>query len=107
MKNESPEIVVMITCPVDVAQELAGTLIESRLAACVNIIERVQSVYRWEGQVKHDSEALLIIKTVSSRFSELQSRALSVHPYSCPEIIATPIVAGFDKYLTWLRDETK
>lgn len=103
----SAEIVVLITCPSGAAEGLAEMLIEKRLAACVNVIEHLQSVYRWESRIQKDSEALLIIKTVTSRFKELERQTLAVHPYACPEIIALPIAAGHEKYLSWLRAETK
>ncbi len=106
-KNENQEVVVMITCPVEIAKNLAETLVEERLAACVNIVESVQSVYRWEGKVQADVESLLIVKTVASRFADLESRTLAVHPYACPEIVSLPITTGSEKYLLWLREETK
>ncbi len=98
--------VVLITTPVDKAEELATAIVESRLAACVNIIEQVQSVYRWEGKIQKDREALLVVKTVSSRFRDLESRVRKIHPYSCPEIIALQIGDGYADYLRWISSET-
>lgn len=87
------------------ASFLASKLVEKRLVACVNIIPRVQSVYWWEGQVCTDSEYLLIIKTTTMKFDELQDAIKDLHPYDIPEIIALPIVAGSEDYLSWVEGE--
>lgn len=91
------------TASVDESDKIAETLVEERLAACVNITA-VQSHYRWQGEVCKDNEALLIIKTEKSRVDKIIKRIKEVHSYELPEIIALPIVAGYDKYLEWVDE---
>ncbi len=88
------------------AQLLARKLVESRLAACVNIMPAVQSIYRWQGQVDEATEVTLLIKTTQQQYDHLQQAILDIHPYDLPEIIATPIVAGHAPYLHWIAAET-
>lgn len=89
------------------AAGIARTLVEKRLAACVNIIPRIRSIYCWKGKIEDDGEALLIAKTRKELFGTLRDAALEAHTYEVPEIIALPIVAGFDKYLAWLGENTE
>ena len=97
-------IVVLVTCPgQEVGEKIARTVVEDRLAACVNILPGLTSIYRWEGKVCRDAETLLIIKTRRSKFSALSSRVKALHPYSVPEVLALPVVAGSDSYLSWVR----
>ncbi|MBI2999758.1 MAG: divalent-cation tolerance protein CutA [Deltaproteobacteria bacterium] len=84
---------------------LAHALVEERLAACVNRVKAVQSVYRWQGKVEQSEEELLIIKTKRELFDRLRSRVQALHSYSVPEIIALPILEGNEGYLKWLADE--
>ena len=92
------------TCPdAASAARLAETLVEERLAACVNRLPRVVSTYRWEGKVASDSEELLLIKTTAGRFEALKSRLLLLHPYELPELIAVPVERGHAAYLDWVR----
>jgi periplasmic divalent cation tolerance protein len=92
------------TCPdAASAARLAETLVEERLAACVNRLPGVASTYRWEGKVVTDSEELLLIKTTAARFEALQARLLALHPYELPELIAVPIERGHAAYLDWVR----
>ena len=101
------ELIVLITAPdVHEAKLIANALVEERLAACVNIIHGVESVYRWEGQVTRDSEQLLVVKTVVERLSGLEARVKELHSYSTPEIVAFSIERGSAAYLKWLRDST-
>ncbi|GAA5335804.1 MULTISPECIES: divalent-cation tolerance protein CutA [Thermus] len=101
------EEVVLITVPTEeVAKILARTLVEERLAACVNIVPGLTSVYRWQGEVVEDRELLLIVKTTTFAFPKLKERVLSLHPYTVPEIIALPIAEGHGPYLAWLRENT-
>ncbi|WP_461831329.1 divalent-cation tolerance protein CutA, partial [Aquifex sp.] len=86
--------VVLITAPVDKGKELADYIIENKLGACVNLIREVESVYWWKGNIERDKEALLVVKTSAEKFRELVSKVKDVHPYTVPEIIALPIVAG-------------
>lgn len=88
------------------AERLSNTLVEQGLAACVNILSPVQSVYRWQGKVQRDTEIPLLIKTTQGRYQELQQTIVHAHPYDVPEIIALPITAGLPAYLAWMQDET-
>jgi 8-oxo-dGTP diphosphatase len=85
---------------------LAKTLVEERIAACVNRLSAMQSVYRWENKVEESTEELLIIKTRKALFPTLEKRVRELHSYAVPEIIALPIVAGSEPYLKWLGEET-
>ena len=85
---------------------MAKTVVEQGLAACVNVMDAVQSIYRWQGELQQDEEALLLIKTRQSRLADLQAALLAAHPYELPEIIAVPIGAGHAPYLQWIRDQT-
>ena len=106
---EQPFIVVLITVPSrETGQEIANLLLERKLAACVNIISPITSIYTWEGQARTDEEALLIVKTRRDLFEERLIPALqSVHPYEVPEIIALPILMGSRRYLDWMDEATK
>jgi periplasmic divalent cation tolerance protein len=88
------------------AEKIAQKVVEHRLAACVTILPPVQSVFRWEGKINHETEILLIIKSQKSVFEPLRQLLLANHSYQVPEIIALPIVAGLPEYLKWLEDET-
>lgn len=103
--NDRPYL-VYCSCPRAEAQALAATVVEQGLAACVNVLGGVQSVYRWDGKVQQDDEALLLIKTREERLPALQASLLAAHPYELPEIIAVPIEAGHSPYLQWIRDQT-
>ncbi len=99
-------IVVYITTPdLDTAKKLADTLVENKLAACVNITQKVHSVYYWQGNIEREDEFLLIIKTREDRFTKLEETVKEIHPYTVPEIIAIPVVRGSQDYLNWI-DET-
>ncbi|MFC5473005.1 divalent-cation tolerance protein CutA [Paraherbaspirillum soli] len=90
-----------------VAEALARQLVERKLAACVNLLPVVQSVYRWQGVVEQASEVALLIKTSAARYAELEHAIKAVHPYALPAIIALPIVAGLPAYLDWIAAETQ
>ena len=101
-------LLVLCTCPDrDVALELSGPLIEQGLAACVNILAGVTSVYRWEGRVAQEAECLLLIKTTEARYPALEQALRTRHPYELPEIIAVPIEQGLAEYLQWVDRCTK
>ncbi|XP_054151359.1 protein CutA homolog [Melozone crissalis] len=94
-----------VTCPnLSVATELARSLVRHRLAACVNVIPGVTSVYTWQGRLEEDSEVLLMIKTRSSRVPALSDFVRSHHPYEVPEVVALPVAQGNPPYLRWVRD---
>ncbi len=87
------------------ADRLAQALVKERLAACVNRIHSVRSVYRWQGQVEQSEEELLIIKTKRNLWEPLKNTVRNLHSYSVPEIIALPVVEGNESYLQWIDDE--
>ena len=100
-------IAVLVTCPnTKVGEEIGRTLIDERLAACVNIVPRLISIYHWQGKICRDAEILLVIKTGRTRLPALIRRVKALHPYSVPEIIALPILGGSAPYLSWVRDST-
>ena len=100
-------LIVLITVPdVDVGQTVADALLEQRLAACVNMIPGLRSLYWWQGERSDDQEVLLVVKTVVSLFAERLIPAVqAVHPYDVPEIIALPIIMGSQPYLDWIVSE--
>lgn len=98
---------VFCTCPPDAADELSRGVVEQRLAACVNVLPRIRSVYRWDGAVTADEECLLVIKTTSAAFPALRDWLLARHPYDVPEVIALPVSDGAPDYLTWVANETR
>ena len=102
--NEFLVVFVTVASP-DEGDRLAHALVEERLAACVNRVGSVQSVYRWQGQVAQSGEELLIIKTKRELFDRLKKRVQDLHSYSVPEIIALPIVEGSESYLQWLGEQ--
>jgi len=99
-------IVVLITAGnTEEAQKIAHALVDERLAACVNVIPAVHSVYRWAGKVEEDQEALLIVKSRREMLARLIERVHDLHSYEVPEIIALPLVAGDAPYLRWLDEQ--
>ncbi len=104
----SPFIVVLVVCgSEEEALQIARSLVEERLAACVNLISPVRSIYRWEGKIWDEKEWLLLIKTGRERFEKLENKVKSLHSYSVPEIIALPIVEGSTAYLNWVKEMTE
>ncbi|KAL8213613.1 UNVERIFIED_CONTAM: hypothetical protein K2H54_067423 [Gekko kuhli] len=94
-----------VTCPSEqVAKEIARAVVERRLAACVNVVPRITSIYEWKGKIEEDAEVLLMIKTRSSRIPALAEFVRSVHPYEVAEVIAVPIQQGNPPYLQWVKD---
>ncbi len=103
---EARVTVVLTTLPDDRAAEaLAGALVHERLIACANIVPGAKSVYRWEGEVRHDREALVILKTTRAALPRLRERLPELHPYDVPELIAFDVVDGAEAYLHWVRSE--
>ena len=100
-------LVIFCTCPDrETATRLARTLVEERLAACVNAIGGVVSTYRWQDKIEVDDEVLLLIKTTSDQYEALEARLTELHPYEVPEVLAIKPVAGSAPYLAWLDRET-
>jgi len=89
------------------AQQIGHALVEQRLAACVQIAGPVQSVYRWQGQIEQAEEWLCLAKSEHRLFAAIETAVRQLHPYDCPEVIATPIVNGSETYLNWLSDQVK
>jgi periplasmic divalent cation tolerance protein len=89
------------------AELLAASLVEQRLAACVNVLSHANSVYRWKGEVEAASEVPLVIKTTSERYAMLEQAILAGHPYELPEIVAVPVEHGLPAYLDWVAAETR
>ena len=87
-------------------RELASILVTERLAACVNVLPEMESVYRWKGAVETDRERQVIIKTTTERIAALQARIRELHPYEVPEFVILPVVGGSERYLSWLREST-
>ncbi len=101
-------IVVLITAPPgEAADKISRKILEDKLAACVNQVPQIRSLYWWEGKINDDSETLLIVKTTRSLFQKLVQAVKSVHPYEVPEIIALPIMDGSESYLKWIAEATR
>ena len=90
----------------DEARKLAHELVDRRFAACVNIVPRIESVYRWEGKIKSDEEWLLVIKTSTSRFPSVRDAIKELHSYDLPECIMLNIEGGADDYLRWITENS-
>lgn len=98
-------LVCLVTCPSkEVGTHLATTLVEARLAACVNVIDGVQSVYHWQEQLVVDSEVQLVIKTTRAKLEQVRDKVLENHPYEVPEFIALEPVATERRYADWILD---
>ena len=101
-------VIVLTTLPVEGdVEKLASQLVEERLAACVNILPAMRSVYRWKNAVERADERQLVIKTTRARVTALESRLRAIHPYDVPEFVVLPIDSGSSDYLSWLTDSTK
>ena len=100
-------LLVMNTCPtVEAAQKLALLLVENNLAACVNIIPGLTSIYRWQGKLNNDQEVLLLIKSTAEHYAAMEKLLRDNHPYELPEIIAVPVTRGLPEYLDWISQTT-
>jgi periplasmic divalent cation tolerance protein len=96
-------MVVFVTAPsAEKAAEIARTLVEEKLAACGNVIPGIRSIYRWEGKICDDAEALLVLKVPAKRLQELSDRIVALHPYQLPEVVATRIEGGNERYIDWI-----
>lgn len=101
-------IVVLVTASSkEEARKLASGLLKEKLAACINVIDGLESHFRWQGKIDKAKEALLIIKTKKPLFNKLVKKIKSLHSYEIPEIIALPIIAGYKEYLDWIDDSTR
>lgn len=109
-RAESPatEIIVFVTASnQEEASKIGRALVEGELAACVNVIPAIRSIFRWEGAVTEEQEALLLVKARASLFNDLASRVKAMHSYQVPEIIAVSISKGWPEYLSWIRNVTR
>jgi periplasmic divalent cation tolerance protein len=106
-KHEEP--IVLFTTANDANQlaEIGAKLVEEGFAACVSVVPSVRSIYRWQGEIQDETEALAIIKTTRGRFGSLRDRLVELHPYDVPELIALPIVDGLPEYIAWLVSNTR
>lgn len=107
MKTAVGFTLVLVTAPsLAIARKLARAVLDQRLAACANLIPRIESHYWWQGAMERSTEVLLILKTRKSRLNALERLILDLHPYDTPEILALPLAMGTHRYLDWLRRET-
>lgn len=105
--DENEALLVFTTLPSrDAAMSLAQSIVERRLAACVNILAGCTSVYRWKGAIEEASEIPVLMKTRAARYPDLEAAIRDLHPYELPEIIAVPAVRGLPDYLEWVAEET-
>jgi periplasmic divalent cation tolerance protein len=105
--NQDDCIVVLVTVPDhNIARKVSKAVLTARLAACVNVLPGIQSMYWWEGKIADEQEVLLLIKTTEARFESLSQTIRSAHPYEVPEIVAVPVVRGLPQYIEWIRRET-
>ncbi len=98
--------VVLCTAPVEAAERLASTLVEERLAACVDVVAGAVSIYRWKGAVERAEESLLVAKTGDASIERLMARIAEIHPYETPEIVALDVARASDSYRAWVDAET-
>jgi periplasmic divalent cation tolerance protein len=100
-------VIALTTLPADAdAGEFGRTLVDERLAACVNLLPVMESIYRWEGKIEFEAERQLIIKTSRDRIGDLWDRVRELHPYEVPEFIVISIADGNEAYLKWIGDST-
>ena len=105
----TPEyVVVLTTLPADAdAPGFARQLVDERLAACVNLLPAMESIYRWDGRVEQDTERQLVLKTSRDRVPALWERVRELHPYETPEFVVVPVIDGSDAYLRWIGESTE
>ena len=104
--GSSPVRVAISTAPdADTGARIAQALVEERLAACVNVVPGIRSIYRWQGAIEDEQEVLLVIKTHAERMTALAERLCALHPYDVPELLALPVETGLAPYLQWLAGE--
>jgi periplasmic divalent cation tolerance protein len=108
-KNSADYVLVFTTLPPDAGDSaaFARSLVDERLAACVNLLPPMESVYRWEGKIERETERQVIIKTTRQRTGELWERVRELHPYEVPEFVVVPILDGNEAYLRWIGESTR
>ncbi len=108
MSNKNSYLLVLCTCPnQEIATTIAENIVAQHLAACINIVPAIKSVYHWQGNVESAEESLMLIKTHQQKFSSLQNTISTMHPYEVPEIISLDISEGLPKYLDWLTSSIR
>ncbi|MGC8941414.1 MAG: divalent-cation tolerance protein CutA [Sulfurihydrogenibium sp.] len=100
-------VVFITTSSLEEAKKIANYLVENKIAACINIVEKVNSTFFWKGNIENYDESLLIVKTKRSLFNKLKEEVKKLHSYTVPEIIAIPIVEGSEDYLNWIDETVK
>ena len=99
--------IVFVTAPDEAAAERIGrAVVEENLAACVNILPGMRSIYRWQEQIEDASEVLMLLKTTTLRIDALRERIVELHPYEVPEFLAVDVASGFEPYVDWIRENT-
>lgn len=99
--------IALVTAPEgDAAERLVRSLVEEGVAACGNIVPGLLSLYRWEGEIQRDSEALILLKTTADEVARLVERVVALHPYDVPEVLVLPVEAGHAAYLRWVAEST-
>lgn len=107
MSVETDLVAVLITAPdLDIGTALGRSLVDEGLAACVNVVPGVRSIYRWQGEVQADEEVLLVAKLGRPGLDALTRRVRALHPYELPEVVALPVTGGLEPYLAWVARET-
>lgn len=103
------QAILVLTTAADeqTARQLAEALLEARLAACINILPRMTSLYRWKGQMEEGTEHQLFIKTRAECYPAVEQKLRALHPYELPELIVTPITGGLSAYLNWIDESTQ
>ncbi|WP_339744072.1 divalent-cation tolerance protein CutA [uncultured Rubinisphaera sp.] len=105
MSKTDCQLIYSTTSSVEEANSIGKTLVQERLAACVNILPGMQSIYKWQDQLETSQEAVLLVKTTTDRSREVIERIETLHSYDCPAVIVLDIAAGSLSYLNWLRDQ--
>ncbi len=100
-------VIFITTCSLDEAEKIGRALVEEKLVACSNIVSPIRSIYRWQGKICDDKEALMILKTKKELFKQIEKRVKALHSYDVPEVISMPIIEGSNEYLSWLNSETR
>jgi len=102
-----PLIVLSTVASAEDGERIARALVEKGVAACVNVLPGLVSIYRWKGAIERDEERLLIIKTEGERFEALRQALVALHPYEVPEVLALPVAGGHPPYLSWLSESVR
>ena len=103
----SDEVVMLTTSPVDNAPSIARALVERRLAACVNLLPQVRSVYRWQGAVEEADEVLMVVKSMRQQVRSVDAALRELHPYEVYELVVLPVEGGAESYLEWIRESVE